>query len=389
MKKKLIVVGIALVVLIGVVFGIRALFFTAPPPSYLTVSVTRGNIEQAVQATGVLEPIQVVNVGAQVNGQLKSLKVKLGDRVKKGDLLAEIDPAIQENNLRNAEASLVSARAQKRASEAQLKQYELSLARQEKMVTSSASSQAELESARAQVESTKAQLDSLNAQINQAMIQVDTAKTNLGYTKILAPMDGEVISVVTQEGQTVVSSQSAPTILILANVDTMTVKAQISEADVVRIQPGLPVYFTILGKPGERHHSTLRTVEPAPDTYTSATQTTSSSSASAVYYNGLFDVANPDHVLRTKMTAQVSIVLGQAKDALTIPVTALGSKTRDGYRVQVLNNGLPEERDIKTGLNNNVQVEILEGLQEGDEVIAGAGAASVIRDTTRAPRMRM
>ncbi|MDR1528998.1 MAG: macrolide transporter subunit MacA [Burkholderiales bacterium] len=375
MKKKIIGTLVTILVLMAGFFGVRALFFTPSSPSYLTVPVTREDIEELVLATGALEPIKQVNVGAQVNGQLKSLKVKLGDRVKKGDLLAEVDPVLQENDLRNAEASLESVKAQKRAQQAQLEQYELAYERQKQMIQAEASSQAELEAAQAQVKSARAGLDSLDAQIHQATIRVDTARANLGYTRIIAPMDGEVIALITQEGQTVVSAQSAPTILILADLDTMTVKAQISEADVVRIRPGLPVYFTILGVPNKKRHSTLRTVEPAPDTITSSgSMTSSASSTTAIYYNGLFDVENTDHVLRTFMTAQVSIVLGTAKDVLSIPVTALGDRTRGGYRVRVLVNGAPEERVIKTGLNNNVRVEILEGLVEGDQVIVGEGS---------------
>jgi RND family efflux transporter, MFP subunit len=379
--KKTIAVIIILLVAALLALGARHFFFAEAPPSYLTVPVVRADIEEAVLATGALEPIKQVNVGAQVNGQLKSLKVQLGDRVKKGDLLAEIDPVLQENDLRNAEASLENIKAQKKARDAQLKQYELAYKRQQDMIEHEASSIADLEAAEAQLHTTRAELEAINAQIKQATVQVDTARANLGYTRIMAPMDGEVIAIVTQEGQTVVSAQTAPTILILADLDTMTVKAQISEADVIRIKPGLPVYFTVLGNPDERHYSTLRAVEPAPDTI--ATATTSSSSASsttAVYYNGLFDVENPDNILRTSMTAQVSIVLGRAEHALTIPLTALGKKTPDGYEVQVLINGTPESRRIRTGLSDSVHMEVTDGLAEGDEVIIGEGSANAVAD---------
>ena len=126
-------------------------------------------------------------------------------------------------------------------------------------------------------------------------------------------MDGVVVGIVTEEGQTVVSAQAAPTILRLANLDTITVKAQISEADVTRVRPGQKVYFTILGDPDARHYGKLRAIEPATDSASSSSSASTSSSSTAIYYNGLFEVPNPDRTLRVSMTAQVFVVLSEAK----------------------------------------------------------------------------
>ncbi|GGP18356.1 macrolide transporter subunit MacA [Silvimonas iriomotensis] len=373
-RKTTRIIVIGLVVLVAL-FALSRVLFKPPKPQFLTTPVSRMDLEDSVLASGTIKPIKQVSVGAQVNGQLKSLKVVLGERVSKGQLLAEIDPVLQENDLRKAEAGLNNVVAQKASKQALLKQYELALQRQQTMIANDASARADLESAQAQVDSTKADLAALDAQIKQSGVDVDTAKANLGYTRITAPMDGEIISIVTQEGQTVVSAQSAPTILIMANLDTMTIKSQISEADVVRVKPGQPVYFTILGAQDKKFESKLRAIEPAPESISSesTTTTTSTSSSSAVYYNGLFDVPNPGHVLKTNMTAQVSIVQGEVKHALAIPVTALGKKAPDGSsEVRVLGkNGLPETRHVKTGLNNNVNVEVLSGLAEGEKVIVG------------------
>ncbi|WP_211251779.1 macrolide transporter subunit MacA [Andreprevotia chitinilytica] len=373
-KKKIVVAVAALLGVIALGYLIQHFFFPAVKPQYLTAPVVRADIEEAVLASGALEPVKQVSVGAQVSGQLKSLKVALGDRVTKGQLLAEIDPVLQQNDLRKAEAGLANVQAQRAAKEALLRQYELALKRQQQMIASDASPRADLESAQAQVESTKAELASLDAQIRQSNVEVDTAKANLGYTRIIAPMDGEVISVVTKEGQTIVSAQSATTILVLANLDTMTIKAQISEADVVRVKPGQHVYFTILGAPDKRFNGKLRGIEPANNTFSDSTTSTSSSTttSTAIYYNGLFDVPNPEHILRPSMTAQVSIVQGEAKQALTLAVSALGTADKDGrYDVRVLKDGKPEARKIRIGLNNNVNGQVLEGLAEGDKVIIG------------------
>jgi len=366
-------------ILLLLVFGARAAFFSAPPPpTFAVAEVSRADLEDSVLASGTIDAIERVSVGAQATGQLKSLKVELGDRVKKGQLVAEIDDLTQQNELRNAEAALQTRRAERAAKVATLKQAELAFKRQRMMLAADASSREAYETAEATLAVTRAEIASLDAQIAQAEIQVDTARVNLGYTRIVSPIDGMVVAVVTKEGQTVNSIQSAPTIIKVAQVDTMTIKAQISEADVTRVKAGLPVYFTILGEPDERYRATLRAVEPAPDSIqkddatSSLTSSTSSSTSAAVYYNGLFDVPNPDEKLRISMTAQVFIVLGEAKNAVVVPASALGKRGPDGrYEVRVVEEGnKTETRQVRIGMNNNVQAQVLEGLEVGERVVS-------------------
>lgn len=367
-KKTLFITAIVLSLLLLFFAVIKPIFFAAKPPEYLTAEVTKMDIEDVVLASGNIMPIKYVEVGAQVTGQLKSLKVKLGERVKKNQLLAEIDPVIPQNELRKSEAALKQAQAQKDISKAQLKQHEATLERQKIMLLSDATSQAELESAQSQVDRTRAEIIVQEEQIKLATISIETAKANLGYTRISAPIDGEILAIVTQEGQTVVSSQSAPVILLMANLDTMTVKAQISEADVLRIKPGLDVYFTILGAEDKRFSSRLRVIEPTPEYKAS-----NNNPATAVYYNGLFDIPNPERILKAAMTAQVSIVIAAAKQTLAIPVTALGMKKAMGeYEVQVLTKeNIAQRRLIKTGISNHIHVQVLSGLDMGEKVIIG------------------
>ncbi len=344
----------------------------APQPIYVTVPVSKRDIQETVSATGVFDASKKVNVGAQVSGQLQSLKVSLGDKVKKGQLLAVIDPSVKENDLRVAEAQLKYAKAQKRAKEALLKQYELEYLRQKAMRSSDASAAADMESATANLESTRADIEALNAQIAQANISLDTARTNLAYTQIVAPMDGVVVALESDEGQTLVSIQNAPTILILADLDTMTVKALISEADVTRVKPGMAVYFSVLGDPDTRYHSTLKSVDPAPETITNEDTSAKTISSAATYYNGKFEVPNPDHKLRIFMTAQVSIILGEVKQALSIPLSVLGEDRGQGqYDVRVLKEGRAEHRVIKTGLRDNIYVQVRDGLKEGERIVVG------------------
>jgi macrolide-specific efflux system membrane fusion protein len=371
-RKRVIVGTIVLLVILGTGFAVKKVFFSKAEASFITADVVKMDLEESVLASGTLKAFKTVAVGAQVSGQLKTLHVALGDKVKKGQLLAEIDPVLQQNTLKDSEAQVENLRAQKRSRQALLKQYDLAWQRQSQMNAKDAASTADVESAQAQLESTRYDIVALEAQIKKAVIAVDTARANLGYTRINAPIDGAVISIDTEEGQTVVSTQSATTIITLATLDTMTVKAKISEADVTRVKPGLQTYFTLLGDADTRYYGTLRAIEPGPVTSGTGTASSSTSSSSAVYYYGLFEVPNTNNKLKVSMTTQVVIVLNQVKQALSIPVSALGDKQKDGRStVKVLIGDVAETRTIRTGISNNVHVQVLEGLREGEKVVVG------------------
>ena len=396
--KILLRTALALALAAALAAVVKWQFFSAPPVrSFVTATATTGDLEDTVLASGTLQAFKQVSVGAQVSGQIKSLKVALGDHVKQGQLVAEIDSVTQQNTVRNAEAALVTAQANLRAKEASLAQVTLAYRRQQQLRAADAGPQADLEAAEAAYRTTLADIDALKAQVQQAAIAADTAKVNLGYTRILAPIDGQVVALVVQEGQTVNANQATPTLIKLAKVDTMTVKAQISEADVTRVQPGQRVYFTILGEPDQRYEARLRALEPAPDsiatetTGSSSASTSSSSSATAVYYNGLFDAPNTDGKLRISMTAQVYIVRAEAKAALTIPAAALGPRGRDGsYTVRVVDaQGQAAPRQVKVGLNNNVTAQITEGLADGEKVVLGDATALPAAGGRGGPRMRL
>ena len=387
-KKKIVIIAIITILIISAGAAAARKFFAPQKTTYITAPAARLDLEESVIATGILKAFKTVAVGAQVNGQLKTLHVALGDKVKKGQLLAEIDPVLPQNTLKDAEAQVDNLQAQKRSKQALLKQYELAYQRQSQMNAKDAGSRADLESAQAQLESTKHDIVALEAQIRKSIIAVDTAKANLGYTRIHAPIDGAVISIDTEEGQTVVSNQAATTILTLATLDTMTVKAKISEADVPRVKPGLPTYFTLLGDSETRYYGKLRAIEPGPVNGTTTTGTGStSSSSSAIYYYGLFEVPNHDNKLKVSMTTQVAVVLNQAKQALCIPVSALGEKLKDGTTtVRVLVGEQAENRSIRTGISNNVQIQVLDGLREGEKVIIGDSSSLPKIDSNKMPQ---
>lgn len=374
--------GAAIGALLLVLIVWRVFFAAGDEPALLTADVTRGDIEQTVEATGTLEPKEMVSVGAQVSGRLETLNVEVGQVVRQGELIAQIDAQTQTNTLKTAQAELANMQAQRASQQATLAKAEQSYRRQQAMVPGEATSVADFEAAEADLKSARAQLAVIDTQIQQARVAVNTAEINLGYTRIVAPMDGVVVAVVTKQGQTVNANQSAPTIVILAQLDVMQVKAEISEADVIKVDAGLPVYFTILGDADHRYNATLLQVEPAPesivDEVNSTSSSSSSSSSTAIYYNALFEVPNTDGKLRALMTAQVSIVLARKKNVLQIPSAALGAKGKDGtYTVRVMGaGGGIEQRQVKVGLNNNASAEVLSGLKSGEKVIVGEAAAS-------------
>ena len=419
---KLALAALAIVALIA-----AAWFFLKPKqeqPQYITAAVSRGDIENSVLATGVLEATKMVSVGAQVSGQVRKMYVELGDQVKQGQLIAQIDSVRQENELKTAEASIKNQQAQLAVRQANLAKVEAEYRRQQAMYDQDATSRAELEAALASYKTAQADIAAINAQIEQSRLTLATAREDLGYTRIVAPMDGTVVAIVTEEGQTVNANQSAPTIVKLAKLDTMTVKSEISEADVMKVEEGQRVYFTTLGNSEKKHYATLRQVEPAPNSINTETSNSSSTSSSAVYYNALFDVPNEDGKLRIDMTAQVSIVLDEAKNVLMIPAAAIQASNRPqrsrapgadqapaergasearGQRpagdrparltlteqeralidqgkaalamVRVLQaDGSAKPQQVLTGLNNRVSVEIIKGLKEGDQVIIADGS---------------
>jgi len=379
MTKKNLTCLIFLSVSALLVFFVIMLFISqrnSQAEKYVTAPVRKGNIENAVMATGRIDAVERVNVGAQVSGQVKSLNVKLGDSVVKGQLIAYIDDSPQLFELNNANAALNVAKAEILAKQAFLNQAELSFKRQQQLLNKNASSREDFEIAETTLTYTRAELSSLNAKLRQAQIEVDKKKVELGYTRVLAPMDGIVIAIVTPQGQTVNSNQSAPTIIKLARLDVMTIKAQVSEADITHVFPGQKAWFTIFSEPGKRYEATLRTVELAPesimkdDSITISSSTSGSSTSNApVYYNALLDVPNPKNTFRISMTAQVSFVGYEAKNTLLLPIQAVHS-VRDRYQVQILDDhGKLQKREVKIGVMNDTDIQILEGVKVGENVV--------------------
>jgi macrolide-specific efflux system membrane fusion protein len=391
-RRRLWIAGGAIVLLLIVgYFAFSAL--GSKKTEIVTTPVAKGNIELSVLATGTLEPARLVSVGAQVSGQVKKLYVDVGSVVKQGDPIADIDSTTQQNNVSNAEAGLANVQAQRAATAANLVQAQQTLKRNKLLFDQGAVSQSDYEAAVATEKQLTNQLKAQDAQIKQSSITLATSKVNLGYTKIVAPMDGTIVALITEEGQTVNANQSAPTIVKLAQLDKMTVSAQVSEADVDKVKAGQTVYFTTLGDTRTKHYAKLRSIDPAPPSIETEASSSASatSSTDAVYYNALFDVDNADGALRTGMTAQVYIVQASARQALVIPSSAIGKRVGAGtYEVKVIDdNGKTTTRNVKIGINTNVSAQVLDGLKEGEKVVVAQtvkGDKSGIADNPRGPR---
>jgi macrolide-specific efflux system membrane fusion protein len=410
-------------------FGWRAWTSPADTAAYTTAVVVRGNLEDTVTATGILQPRDYVDVGTQVSGQLKKLHVQVGQTVKAGQLLAEIDPTVYLSRVDANRAQLRTQQAQLADREAQLALAEQQFQRQTNLTRENATTTDALQSAEAALKSAKAQIGVLNAQIEQTRSTLRGDEANLNYTKIYAPMSGTVVSENAKQGQTLNANQQAPIVVRIADLSTMTVQSQVSEADVSKLRVGQDVYFTTLGSDSKRWHGKLRQINPTPEVLNNV-----------VLYNALFDVENADRALMTQMTAQVFFVVAQAKDAVIVPVSALrpvgsnaasgerranagsqgksagaadaqGAAAKGGGRARGADGGIDprarfasgratvrvvkadgsiEAREVRVGVLSRVSAQIVSGLEPGEKVVSGqAQAAPIARaKASDAPRMQ-
>lgn len=348
-----------------------------------TAPVVRGDIEQTVTALATIKPKTYVDVGTQVSGQLRKVMVEIGDTVQQGDLLAQIDPTVYQTRVIGDQAQLDNLKAQLAQQKAQLDLDRLRDSRASRLLASQSGSQDAADATAATVRIGEAKIAALEAQIKQTQATLDGDVANLGYTKIYAPMAGTVVSTSATEGQTLNANQTAPIVLRIADLDTMQVWAQVTEADIPKIKVGMPVYFTTLGMPDRRFSAKVVQILPTPDTVNDV-----------VLYNVLIDVPNPDRLLMTSMSAQVFFMLDAARNTLLVPASAVRPAARGARRearneavVRVLVDGKVEPRTVKTGLSNRGQVQILEGLNEGDRVVTTPDTTPQRPSGPMAPRL--
>ena len=398
-------------------------------PNYITTPAKTGDIERNVMASGKVKALNTVDVGAQVSGEVTRLYVDVGDEVKKGDLIAQIDQVTQKNTLSNQQATLEQGRAGLQSAQAEyfsrkaglesaqadlasreadlkqaisdydrlrpllaqdaISQQEVQTAKTnvDKARASVAAAKAAIKTAQAAVVTAQANIASNEADIRKAETNLSTASTDLGYTTIRAPIDGTVVAVVTEQGTTVNANQAAPTIVTLADLSTVRINAQISEADVINVKAGMPVYFNTIGNPDQKYDAVLTAIEPAPEQIS-----TTSSTDSAIYYIGYVEVPNPERRFRIDMTAQVYVIIDKASNTLIVPSAAIrkgggSDSSPNGTYVRVLKaDESVEDRPVKVGIDNRVNAQILSGLKAGEAVIIGENSGKSGQEQSRRRR---
>jgi macrolide-specific efflux system membrane fusion protein len=401
-RGKAIATAVAALLAVGGYFAWQTWFAGGDgEEAVVTAVAVRGNLEDTVTATGTLQPKDFVDVGTQVSGQLRELHVEVGAVVKKGQLLAEIDPSVYQSKVDAARAQMLNQQSQLAERQAQLALAEAQFRRQQNLAREDATSTDAVQTAEAGQKAAAAQVNSMHAQIQQTQSTLRGDEANLGYTKIHAPIAGTVVSQAAKEGQTLNANQQAPIVMRIADLSVMTVQAQVSEADVSKLRIGMDVYFTTLGGNARRHYGKLRQIPPTPTVVNNV-----------VLYDALFDVENPDQALLPQMTAQVFFVAASARNAVIVPLTALKPVPRDGQPrgerkrgerkaggerkggersagadprgqfaggnalVSVVDDaGKVTDREVKVGVMNRVSAQIVSGLEPGEKVVVGTRSA--------------
>ena len=382
MMKKVTKWGIGLLAVAALAAGMWWWLKPKNEINYLTEPVVRTSIAQTVSATGEISAAQLVDVGAQASGQIKKLHVTLGQQVKKGDLIAEIDSTSQLNNLNTNKAKLDTYQAQLVSAEIALRSADKKYQREQALWKEDATSREALEDGQDAFAAAKASVAELKSSIRQTQIAINTAEADLGYTRITAPMDGTVVAIPVEEGQTVNANQTTPTIVQVADLSTMLNKMQIAEGDVNKVKAGMKLTFTTLSQPDNVREATLESIDPGLTTMSQGSYTTSTDTTdSAIYYYARSLVPNEDNVLHIGMTTENTITINQAEKVLAVPKLAVKQRGGKQY-VRVLGeNNQPQEKEITTGLSDNMNTEVKSGLGEGENVIISEAAAGETSDS--------
>ncbi|MBV1928469.1 MAG: efflux RND transporter periplasmic adaptor subunit [Gammaproteobacteria bacterium] len=321
--------------------------------------IKRGPIENTINTIGTLEPLRYVEVGAQVSGQVRKIHCLEGDDVTEGQLLVEVDATVFETRVQNSEASLEGNRAQLQQLQAELELAELRAKRNKGLYSKKAVSEDTLFESLANERILRARIRAMKAQIKADEASLAGDKATLGYAKIYAPIGGTVVSVSVREGQTLNANQNAPLLLKIADLGVLTLRAEVSEADINRLRKGMPVYFKTFGSRQRRWYSRVRQILPTPSIVNDV-----------VLYQVLIDVDNKDGVLMDAMTAQVYFVRNSAEDALILPLGAVRSGDNGSEVLRKGTSGF-ETVLVDIGVRNRTHAQVLSGLNLDDEVIVG------------------
>ena len=375
-KKKLLVY----VILAAAAAGLYFKYFKKEDTiTYITQPVRRQNVEKVVNATGEVKAVDLVTVGAQVSGKIEKLYVSIGQTVKMGDMIAEIDSTTQQNDVDIAKAKMSSYQAQLKAAKTSLKIAKKQYQRMQSLKKQNAASTEDLENAEDGYESSMSKVAEIEASLKETEISLSTAEINLGYTKITAPLDGTIVSVPVKVGQTINAAMDTPTIVQIADLNQMEIYIEISEGDIGNIKPGVKVTYSVLADMNKVYETTLKSIDPALTLLTDDQYTEVVDSSEAIYFYGRLGVPNADGKLRIGMTTQNVIYVESAEDVLTVPAMALKGDV-DGKYVEVRTAEGVERRPVITGVSDDLNVEIKKGVSEGEEVVIAKMSSAEISD---------
>lgn len=383
--RKYLIYGIALLAIFCI--GYKMLNRSAGGTVYKTQKIENGDIMESITASGTINPLSTVSVGSQASGRIAEIYVDYNSVVKKGQLLALIDQENAKANVQQREAALEIAKAQVAVEENNIKYYKKALNRISKLNASKYSTEKDLEAAERDYDNSVAQLALEQAQVKQAQASLDSAKTELSYTEIKAPVDGIVISKAVEVGQTVAASFETPEIFSVAeDLTKMQIEASVVEADIAKVKEGQKVRFTVDSYADDYFYGVVTQVR------NEATTT-----SNVVTYTVVIGIDNTEMKLKPGMTANVEIITAEEKDVMLVPNQALrfyiddsdNAKRYKDRGVWIMKNGKPERVTVKIGVSDDDNTQILESsLKIGDAVIIGKelSAADTQKMRLRMPR---
>lgn len=371
-------------VLVGGGLAVRAKNRPPPPARYVVAQPSNGDVAEKVQASGAVQPVLQVNVGAQVNGRVAKVPVDFNSVVKKGDILAEIDPVVYGAQVSQTSAQLAAQRANVESSKANLAAQKVAYERVQKLHAQNLAAKGELDTALGAMEVAKAQVSAAEAQVNAIQAQLSQSQTNVGWTKIYSPVDGIVVSRSIDPGSTVVASFQAPVLFVIAqDLRRMRVMADVDEADVGKLKEGMEADAVVDAFPGESFKGKVEQVRYSPNNV-----------QGVVTYSAIVEVENPSEKLRPGMTATVTIKTQEVKNALRVPNSALRYKptppmgpngkpvpqppeaplAKGSGRVWVvtsekLGDEKAEPRIVQIGVTDGINTEVTGGLPAGTKIV--------------------
>lgn len=386
MKKHTIIIIIAAVLIITLLFIKMAA--SKNKVSYKSVPIKKRTIVESVEASGIVNPVQTVDIGTQVSGTIKEIYVDYNSQVKKGQLLAQIDPSLFQAQVDKARSDLNAAKANYEKSKTMLEYEKKNYERYARLYTKNYVSRNDVDLAEANYKSNLAEVNAMKAQINQASATLENNLTNLRYTKIISPVDGVVVSRSVDVGQTVAASFQTPTLFLVAqDLTQMQIEVSVSEADIGKVKVGQEVSYTLDGYNDETFYGKVSQVRISPTTV-----------SNVVTYTVIVDVTNEDNKLIPGMTANVSIITNKSEDTLAVPIAAFrftpkeitGGKKYEKQGVWIMDKRKkPVRIEIQSGATDGDYTEIISNeIKEGDRVIIGTKGENSTATTQRRP-MRM